>query len=536
MGSSGSTSNTSAETIKPAVAGLRGKYGSDLLVMSIKDQNKPGKLCLSGNADEDLVKAITDCLVSDENNKDVKLESDKYDVMWDYTWRNTQLTTGHSTFSFQKSYFPRGKIIVKLLDTIAGFGWGLTACPNMGGVESRDEDGNVTSTVDWPVFIFYKDPESQFTSEHLLLAVKDSNIPGKLCAAGPVGEMESVMAEKLAAFADGGKPVKSKKDKYDDDFDVVWRHTSITTGMNAFSFGKSYFPKGATNISLLQCAYSFGWRAVAAPNFGGYGDSWPCDVFRMLKDASAAPPELCFGSIKDSNLPGKFCFSGPSADGVIDALCGALTKLPKNEDVKNEKDSYDADHDAVARNVNITTGAWSSFFGLKYFPRGDSMSTVLDTLRDEGWQVACCPNFGGMTDSWPTFVLEKRDGPVGDQLFLAVKDDNIPGKIDIVGSDIASAEQTIGSELLDVFQTLNGPDVCIAQDSYDDTYPLSFRNTVLTTGCSMFSFERPYWPNGHVVEMMLQVLLRNGWKAQGGPNFGDNGDSWPCIVFTKEMS
>jgi hypothetical protein len=171
--------------------------------MSIKDQNVPGKLCLSGAVDEKLTSAITQVLKSDEKNASVVMEKDKYDLMWETVWRETRLTTGHTAFSFEKSYFPRGKIIVKLLDTIAGFGWGLTACPNMGGVESRDDKGNVTSTVDWPVFIFYKEAQSEFTNEHLLLAVKDSNIPGKLCAAGPVGDLEAKMAQALQKNQDG---------------------------------------------------------------------------------------------------------------------------------------------------------------------------------------------------------------------------------------------------------------------------------------------------------------------------------------------
>ena len=36
------------------------------------------------------------------------------------------------------------------------------AAPNFGGVESRDKDGNVTSCVDWPVMVFYKDAASPY--------------------------------------------------------------------------------------------------------------------------------------------------------------------------------------------------------------------------------------------------------------------------------------------------------------------------------------------------------------------------------------
>merc|ERR1719203_712289 len=164
---------------------------------------------MSGAVQEDLVKAVTDLLHSDADNKSVKFESDKYDQMWECTWRETKLTTGHTTFSLAKSYFPNGKLLTRLLDTIAGFGWGLSAAPNFGGVESRDDKGHVTSCVDWPIFVFYAETESMYTNEHLLFAVKDSNNPGKLCAAGPVGEMEDEMTTVLQGFK---QDVKSEKD------------------------------------------------------------------------------------------------------------------------------------------------------------------------------------------------------------------------------------------------------------------------------------------------------------------------------------
>merc|ERR1719411_368040 len=97
------------------------------------------------------------------------------------------------------------------------------------------------------------------------------------------------------------------------------------------SFAKAYFPKGKTNVAILNCAYSFGWRAVAAPNFGGSGDSWPCTIFRKLKDTSGPAPDILFASIKDSNIPGKLCFAGKDADRATDAVCGGLAKLPGND-------------------------------------------------------------------------------------------------------------------------------------------------------------------------------------------------------------
>lgn len=530
MGCCGSSSTFG---IDPAEAGagiakLRKKNGCQLLIMGIKDQNSPGKLCFSGDLEAVLSDAILQLLNSDPSNKDVVRESDKYDAMWDTVFRNTSLTSGHSTFSLAKSYFPKGKLMVKLFDTIAKFGWGMAAAPNFGGVESRDDKGNVTSCVDWPVFIFYKEANSPYTGEHLFLAVKDSNMPGKLCAAGPVADLEEKMATALQALA---KDVKSEKDSYDDDYDVVWRNTSITSGMTALSLEKSYFPKGNANVALLTCAYSCGWRCVAAPNFGGYGDSWPCMVFRKLQNSSEPTPEILFAALKDSNIPGKLCFSGPSADRATDACCGALTKVEGNGDVKSEKDSYDNDCDSVCRNVKITTGMAAFSLKLPYFPRCNSMTTVLDTLASECFQVVACPNFGGMLDSWPTFILEKRDA-VPQQMYLAVKDDNIPGKVCMGGGGIA-ADSTLGPELLEVFQTLCGPDVRQEADDYDKSFDLAFRKTVVTSGHATFTWAKPYWPHGFVLESMLQVLFKHGWRAAGGPNFGNDGSTWPGIIFQK---
>ena len=53
-----------------------------------------------------------------------------------------------------------------------------------------------------------------------------------------------------------GGDVKSEKDSYDDDYDVVWRNTSITSGASMMSFAKAYFPKGQTNIKLMEAPIS----------------------------------------------------------------------------------------------------------------------------------------------------------------------------------------------------------------------------------------------------------------------------------------
>lgn len=497
-------------------------------MVGVKDQNVPGKLCMSGKIDEDLKNSIGALLK--ESKPDVVCEKDKYDAMWDVCWQNTSITSGHSTFSFAKPYFPKTKLIVKLLDLIAEKGWLLCGCPNFGGVESRDDKGNVTSCVDWPIFVFTKDEQNnsqKFTNQHMMFAVKDSNIPGKLCASGPIGDLEQKMVEKLRTLM---KDVESKKDEYDDDHDVVWRNTTITSGHQMMSFKKAYFPNGINMVAILQVCYEAGWRPLGAPNWGGKGDSWPSIVFRKLATTEPAP-EVLFGAIKDSNIPGKFCFAGPSAQKVVDAICAKLANVKDNGGVKSEKDSYDDDYDSVARDVHITNGIAAFSFKLPYFPRCDTMVAVLEAITEQGFTVSACPNFGGMLDSWPSFCFEKRDGakPLA---ILTVKDDNIPGKVGIAGPGIAE-DPTLGQELLEVLKGLCGQDVSQGQDDYDKSATLAYRNTRTTTGHATFTWQKPYWPHGYVVEMVLQIMFKHGYRVVGGPNFGDNGLQWPCILFEK---
>jgi hypothetical protein len=225
------------------------------------------------------------------------------------------------------------------------------------------------------------------------------------------------------------------------------------------------------------------------------------------------------------------CFAGPSAKQATAAVCDALKKVSGNEGAKSEKDEYDKDYDDVCRDIKITTGMAAFSLKLPYFPRCDSMTTILNALKDQGFQVAACPNFGGMLDSWPTFIFEKRE-QVTPQMYLAVKDDNIPGKVCLGGGGVESNAK-MSSELLEVFQKLCGPNVQQTKDDYDKTFDFCFKNTVLTTGHSTFTWSKPYWPHGYVIEAMLQVLHNHGWRVEGGPNFGDNGSQWPGMIFQK---
>ena len=63
---------------------------------------------IAGATSPELEEAITQLLVADPKNREAKKESDKYDTMYDVTWRNTALTTGLAT-TVQKAFFPRAE-------------------------------------------------------------------------------------------------------------------------------------------------------------------------------------------------------------------------------------------------------------------------------------------------------------------------------------------------------------------------------------------------------------------------------------------
>merc|ERR1719291_582963 len=88
-------------------------------------------------------------------------------------------------------------------------------------------------------------------------------------------------------------------------------------------------------------------------------------------------------------------------------------------------------------------------------------------MRSKGYSTVGCPNFGGMLDSWPSWIFEE-DANATEPLFLAVKDDNIPGKVDLGwGSDVHE-DATLAPDLLSALQSLCGPTVEQLQDDYDN--------------------------------------------------------------------
>merc|ERR1712139_236969 len=144
---------------------------------------------------------------------------------------------------------------------------------------------------------------------------------------------------------------------------------------------------------------------------------------------------------------------------------------------------------------------------------------ILNTTAAEGFKTVACPTFGGFYNSCPTLVLEKSS-EVLPQVFMVFKN-TAPGKVLLGGASIAS-DETLQQELLDVLKTFGGTSVLPGLDTvydYDKSFEIAFKKTVLTSGkpgsggaCSM---REPYFPHGFVVEMLLQVMFKHGWAAEG---------------------
>ena len=180
--------------------------------------------------------------------------------------------------------------------------------------------------------------------------------------------MEKLKSNLTNALHQHSKEVRVAFDEYDtaSEWDIVWQNTNITSGMQAFSLAKPYFPKGKVVLSVLTEIYKLGWELVCGPNFGGNSVDWPCFVFKRLKSKAAQLPlaPLAFGAIKDQNMPGKFCLSTTAShlQDVTKTISEALRRVKGNEGLKVEKDEYDADHDQVLRNTSITTGMQAESF------------------------------------------------------------------------------------------------------------------------------------------------------------------------------
>lgn len=506
-----------------------GGKGKDFLVMGIKDQNMVGKVYFSGEAtsDPDLVASLD--AVLKKTRGDARRGRDEYDHLWDLVWHNTKMTSGYQFMSMKKPFFPIGKNVVQLMDALGTHGFVPFASPNYGGPVGDK------ASVDWPMIILKKDSEGLYKAETLFLAMKDQNIPGKLCACGPPEVVEKLKSNLTNALHQHSKEVRVAFDEYDtaSEWDIVWQNTNITSGMQAFSLAKPYFPKGKVVLSVLTEIYKLGWELVCGPNFGGNSVDWPCFVFKRLKSKAAQLPlaPLAFGAIKDQNMPGKFCLSTTAShlQDVTKTISEALRRVKGNEGLKVEKDEYDADHDQVLRNTSITTGMQAFSLRTAYFPRNDSVLAITRSMGEKGWKLAACPMFGGMGASWPCFVWQYT-GKKMQTALVAIKDQSWPGKVCVGG-----VEPEVGDALLVAFKAMSGPDVKKGLDLYDQDFQFSIRNTKMTTGQAFCSMQNSWWPYGFPMEVILGELQAFGWEPAGGPAFGSMQLSWPAVIFQREV-
>ncbi|CAK9107747.1 unnamed protein product [Durusdinium trenchii] len=443
--------------------------------------------------------------------------------MWDLIWHNTRMTSGYQFFSMKQPFFPIGKNVVKVLDALGDHGWVPTASPNYGG--PLDDK----ASVDWPMIVFKKDTAELYEKQTLLMAVKDQNIPGKLMACGPAEVISQLKGSFAARLKQVSPAAQEAFDEYDtqQEWDVVWRETSITSGMQAFSLAKPYFPKGQVVLPLLEEVYKLGWHLVCGPNFGGIKVDWPCLVFKKLKQPSTSGA-LAFGAVKDQNIPGKFCITTTPSEltAVTQTIHEALRKVSGNEGITIEKDEYDADHGQVIRKTSITTGAMA--FGTSYFPRKESILAITRSMGAKGWKLEACPMFGGMGASWPTFVWHQT-GQVMETAIVAIKDQSYPGKVVLGG-----VEKDVAKKLMDCFAVMSGPQVENKNDSYDQDYDLAFRHTKMTSGKAICSLQNSWWPYGYPMEVILGELMQRGWEPAGGPAFGSMQLSWPAVILQRE--
>eukprot|EP00438_Fugacium_kawagutii_P024829 Skav205731 [mRNA] locus=scaffold1496:147395:149101:+ [translate_table: standard] len=500
--------------------------GRDFLLMGIKDQNMVGKVYFSGaaTADPQLVASLD--AVLKKTRSDVCRGRDEFDHLWDLVWHNTRMTSGYQFMSMKKPFFPIGKHVVELMDILGSHAWVPFASPNYGGPMGDK------ASVDWPMIILKKDPDGLYEKETLFFAVKDQNIPGKLCACGPPEVVEQLRTNLTNKLRQASKDVQEGFDDYDtaSEWDIVWRNTSITSGMQAFSMAKPYFPKGKVVLSMLTEVYKLGWELVCCPNFGGNEVDWPCFIFKRLKSQALRESPLVFAAVKDQNVPGKLCLSvTPShLQDVTNTIAQPLQRVKGNEGLKSEKDEYDADHDQVLRNTSITTGMQAFSFKTAYFPRNDSVLAITRSMGEKGWKLAACPMFGGMGASWPCFVWHYT-GKRMQTALVAVKDQNWPGKVCVGG-----VEKEVANALLVAFKAMSGPDAESGLDSYDQDFDFAIRNTKMTTGSAMCSMQNSWWPYGFPMEVILGELQRFGWEPAGAPAFGSMKLSWPAVIFQRE--
>merc|ERR1711933_608458 len=109
-----------------------------------------------------------------------------------------------------------------------------------------------------------------------------------------------------------------------------------------------------------------------------------------------------------------------------------------------------------------------------------------------------------MLDSWPTFIFQEDPKDTSPFMYLAVKDDNIPGKLNLGGANIGEEVQ-MKDEMLSALKSLCGEAVVVQTDDYDKSFDICFKNVKITTGYAAFSFTKPYFPHGYVLDAILHI-------------------------------
>jgi len=362
----------------------------------------------------------------------------------------------------------------------------------------------------------------------MLLGIKDQNWWGKVLLCGTDSTKLAVALDPILR-ATGH--VTQGRDTYDRMWDVAWCGTHITSGSTMMSFTSQWFPNGKLLVQMFDAFSEHGWILVDGPNFGGSTPnngtvSWPVFVFRR-----GTKVQNLVLAVKDQNLPTKVLAAGP--EDAINSLKIGLTETLQSitPSVTCETDAYDNDTwDAVWQHTQMTTGATLLSVQSPYFPIGKTVLAVLEEVYSTDWRLVCAPNFGGDTVAWPVFVFQKSEAPKPNLLLMAVKDQNIVGKVCLAGE----AAGTVAEKLKEAFAPLPGVEnVEIRKDKYDGDWDAVLRNTQMTKGFDLLSLNCRYFPRNDAMMALLTTTGSLGYSVAACPNFVGNQDSWPTFVFEE---
>jgi len=113
-------------------------------LVAIKDQSWPGKVCVGGVEPE-----VGDALLVAFKamcGPDVKKGLDLYDQDFQFSIRNTKMTTGQAFCSMQNSWWPYGFPMEVILGELQAFGWEPAGGPAFGSMQ-----------LSWPAVIFQRE-------------------------------------------------------------------------------------------------------------------------------------------------------------------------------------------------------------------------------------------------------------------------------------------------------------------------------------------------------------------------------------------